>query len=205
MSANSWIRFALKVVLVFCTLHHLIIIIVQIHLKTLNFLKFLSNVWVRLSIFYQLSMNQSIIQYVGLCVFSLPTPLVMIEKIYILCLIIIIKSDVWTIIHYLWLGHETMVCTVCLSIFLWICDMAGLLRGTFVSWWYLPRIWPSVTDIKHYYCDKLDRICQVGFVSAWHWLASGNSDAYCDVFDVCACVCAVWMVVRTLCVWWKLA
>ena len=49
------------------------------------------------------------------------------------------------------LGHETMVSAVCLSIFLWICDMAGLLRGTFVSWWYLPRIWPSVTDMPYYY------------------------------------------------------
>ena len=44
-----------------------------------------------------------------------------------------------------------MVCAVCLSIFLWICDMARLLHGTFVSWWYLPRIWPSVTDMQHYY------------------------------------------------------
>ena len=74
-----------------------------------------------------------------------------IERIYILCLIIIIKSEVWTITHCLGLGHETKVCAVCLSIFLWICDMAGLLRGTFVSWWYLPRIWPSVTDVQHYY------------------------------------------------------
>ena len=32
-----------------------------------------------------------------------------------------------------------------------ICDMAGLLRRTFVSWWYLPRIWSSVTDMQHYY------------------------------------------------------
>ena len=39
----------------------------------------------------------------------------------------------------------------CLSTFLLICDMAGLLRGTFVSWWYLPRIWPSVTEMQHYY------------------------------------------------------
>ena len=75
----------------------------------------------------------------------------MIERIYILCLTIIIKSEVWTISHCLGLGHETMVCAICLSIFLWICDMAGLLRGTFVSWWYLPRIWPSVTDMQHYY------------------------------------------------------
>ena len=75
----------------------------------------------------------------------------MIERIYILCLVFIIKSEVWTITHCLGLGHETMVCTVFLYIFLWICDMAGLLLGTFVSWWYLPRIWPSVTDMQHYY------------------------------------------------------
>ena len=34
---------------------------------------------------------------------------------------------------------------------LWICDMAGLLHGTFVSWLYLPRIWPAVTDMQYYY------------------------------------------------------
>ena len=107
----------------------------------------LSSVWVRLSIFSHLS----IIQYMGLCVFSLPISLVMIERIYVCFLIIIIKSEVWTIIHCLWLDHETMVCAVCLSIFLWICDMVGLLSGTFVSCWYLPRIWPSVTDMQHYY------------------------------------------------------
>ena len=57
----------------------------------------LSNGWVRLSIFSPLS----IIQYVGLYVFSLPISLVMIERIYILCLIIIIKSEVWTITYCL--------------------------------------------------------------------------------------------------------
>ena len=61
------------------------------------------------------------------------------------------QSEVWSITHCLGLGHETLVCTVCLSMFLWICDIAGLLRWTFVSWWYLPRIWPSVTDMQHYY------------------------------------------------------
>ena len=40
----------------------------------------LSSVWVRLSIFSQLS----ILQYMGLCVFSLPISLVMIEMIYTL-------------------------------------------------------------------------------------------------------------------------
>ena len=33
------------------------------------------------------------------------------------CHIIIIKSEVWIIIHWIGLGHETMVYAVCLSIF----------------------------------------------------------------------------------------
>ena len=74
----------------------------------------LSSVWVRLSIFSQLSM----IKYMGLCVFSLPISPVMIERIYIICLIIIIKWEVWTIIHCSGLCHESMVCTACVSIFL---------------------------------------------------------------------------------------
>ena len=40
------------------------------------------------------------------------------DNIYILCLIINIRSEVWTITHCLGLGHETMVCAVCLSILL---------------------------------------------------------------------------------------
>ena len=39
--------------------------------------------------------------------------------IYILYLIIIIKSELWTITHCLGLGHERMVCAVCLSVPLW--------------------------------------------------------------------------------------
>ena len=73
----------------------------------------LSSVWVRLSIFSPLS----IIQYVGLYVFSLLIYIVMIVRINILCLIIITKSEVWTITHCLGLGHETMVSAVCLSIY----------------------------------------------------------------------------------------
>ena len=118
MSANIWIRFGLQIVLVclYSTPSHY-------HpcayfSEGVELIECLSDifwrVWVRLSIFSPLS----IIQYVGLCVFSLPIPLVMIERIYILCLIIIIKSEVWTITHCLGLGHETMVCAVCLSIFL---------------------------------------------------------------------------------------
>ena len=73
----------------------------------------LSSVWIRLSIFSPLS----IILYVELYVFSLPISVVMIERIFILCLIIIIKSEVWTITHCIGFGHETMVSALCLSIF----------------------------------------------------------------------------------------
>ena len=93
----------------------------------------LSSVWVRLSIFSQIS----IIQYVGLCVLSLPISLVMIERIYILCvIIIIIISEVWTITHCLGLGHETMVCAVCLSIFLYIYIYIYIyIYKLIVAWW----------------------------------------------------------------------
>ena len=117
MSANSRIRFGLQIV--FACLY-----ITPSHYH--HCAKFIWRHWtykmpvrydlssVTLSIFSQLS----IIQYVGLCVFSLPISFVRIERIYILCLIIIIKSEVWTITHCLGLGHETVVCAVCLSIFL---------------------------------------------------------------------------------------
>ena len=71
----------------------------------------LSRVWVRLSIFSQFPLNN-----IWGCVFSVyPSPLWWLRQ-YILCLAIIIKSEVWTITHCLWLGHETMVCAVCLYI-----------------------------------------------------------------------------------------
>ena len=40
-------------------------------------------------------------------------------------LIIIIKSEGWTIVHCLGLGHKTMVCAVCLSIFWSIWNLTG--------------------------------------------------------------------------------
>ena len=57
----------------------------------------------------------SVIHYTiyGAVFFSLPISLVMVEIIF--CLIIIIKSEVWNVIHWLGVGHETMVCAVCLS------------------------------------------------------------------------------------------
>ena len=46
---------------------------------------------------------------------------------------------------------NNMVRGVCLSIFLWIRDTARLLLGTSVSWWYLPQMWASVTDMQNNY------------------------------------------------------
>ena len=95
-------------------LHYLIITIIQIRYWTSKILQgyILSSVCLRLSQFSQLSL----MQYVGLCVFSLPIYLMMIVIIHVLYLIIM-KSGVWLICHCLWLGHETMVCAVCFSIF----------------------------------------------------------------------------------------
>ena len=75
----------------------------------------------------------------------------MIERIYILCLIIIIKSEVWTITHCLGLGHETMVCTVCLSVFFMVSQItshwidclityAGLHQREYQSFTLLPPV-----------------------------------------------------------------
>ena len=55
--------------------------------------------------------------YIGLCVFSLSISLMTILRIPELDLIIIIKSEVWPICHFLGLGHGTMVSALCLSIF----------------------------------------------------------------------------------------
>ena len=119
MSANIRICFGLQIVLVCLQstsshYHHCTNLSWRHWTHKMPVRYILSSVWVRLSIFSPLS----IIQYMGLYVFSLPISLVMIEIIYILCLIIIIQLEVWTITHCLGLGHETMVSAVCLSIFL---------------------------------------------------------------------------------------
>ena len=92
MSANSRIRFGLQIVFVCFYItpshyHHCANFIWRHWTYKMPVRYNLSSVWVRLSIFSQLSS----IQYVGLCLFSLPISFVMIERIYILCLIIIIK------------------------------------------------------------------------------------------------------------------
>ena len=117
MSANIQIRFGLQIVLVclYSTPSH------YHHCANLSegieLIKCLSDIFCRVC--RERFSPLSIINYVGLYVFSLHISLVMIERIYILCLIIIIKSEVWTIIHCLGSGHETMVSAVCFSIFLW--------------------------------------------------------------------------------------
>ena len=132
MSANNRIRFVLKIVFV-CfyitpSYHH--------HCANLSenieFIRCLSDIFCRVC---KIKHIRSVIHHTirGAVCFQLIHALVMIERIYLFCLIIIIKSEVWTITHCLWSGHETMVCAVCLFVFLWICVMAGLLRGTFVS------------------------------------------------------------------------
>ena len=119
MSANNGIRFGLQIVFICLYItpshyHHCANFIWRHWIYKMPVRYNLSSVWVRLSNFSHLS----IIRYVGLCVFTLPISFVMIERIYILYLIIVIKSEVWTITHRLGLGHETMVCGVCLSLFL---------------------------------------------------------------------------------------
>ena len=107
ISANSRIRFGFQIVLFVhytISLSSLRKLIWRHWIYKMPVRYILSSVWVRLSIFSQLSITQ----YMGLCVFSLPISLVMIDIIYILCLTIIIKSQVWTIIHCLGLGHETL-------------------------------------------------------------------------------------------------
>ena len=131
MIANSRIRFGLQIIFVCLYItpshyHHCANFIWSHWTYRMPVRYNLSSVWVRLSIFSQLS----IIQYVGLCVFSLPISFMMIERIYILCvIIIIIKLEVWTITHCLGLGHETTVCAVCLSIFFlfFSCTLISLL------------------------------------------------------------------------------
>ena len=77
----------------------------------------LSRVCLRLSQFSQLPFMQY--TCIGLCEFSLSISLLMIVRICVIYLSIISKSEVWPDCHCLGLGHETMVCTVCLSISLW--------------------------------------------------------------------------------------
>ena len=82
MSANIRIRFGMQIVFVCLYIipshYHQLIWRHWTYKMPVRYI--LSSVWIRLSIFSQLS----IIQYMGLCVFSLPISFVMIERIYTL-------------------------------------------------------------------------------------------------------------------------
>ena len=93
-----------------CTLHYLVVIIMQTHLMVLDIL---------LSVCLTLS-QLTFMQYMGLCVFSFSIYLTMIVRMHVFYRTIIIKSaEVWPICHCLGLGHETMVYVVNRSIFVW--------------------------------------------------------------------------------------
>ena len=130
----------------------------------------LSCMWVRLSIFSQLS----IIQYMGLCVFNLTISLVMIERIYNL-FIIIIKSELWAIIHCLWLGHETLVCRQdpggC-----WLHELCylgeliviGLRPNSMIYCIVSPQM--SILQLTHWGRDKMAATSQTTFSNAFSWV-----------------------------------
>ena len=117
MSSNSRMRFDLQIVFV-C----LYITSSQYHhcanlSKDIELIKCLSDIFCRVCEWDKAySLSYSLYNIWG-CVFAVyPFPLWWLRG-YIHCLIIIIKSEVWTITHCLGLGHDTMVCAVCLSIF----------------------------------------------------------------------------------------
>ena len=86
----------------------------------------LSSVWVRLSIFSQL-------YNIWGCVFSVCQSPLWWLRWYLLCLIIKIKSEVWTITHCLGLGHETMLCTICLYSYCSISEIANIIAVVCLS------------------------------------------------------------------------
>ena len=116
MSANIQIHFGLQIVFVCLYItpshyHHCANLSEDIEL-----MKCLSDIFCRVCEYdYAYFLSYPLYNIWG-CVFSVyPFPSWWLRE-YTLCLIIIIKSEVWIIIHCLGLGHETMVCAVCLSI-----------------------------------------------------------------------------------------
>ena len=99
-----------------CALHHLIIIIVQTYLLTLNLWNFCQLYFVEcVSKIEHILLVIHYSRYGAVCFQFTQFPRDGWENI-LLCLIIINKSDVWTIIHCLGECHVTMVCAVCLYI-----------------------------------------------------------------------------------------
>ena len=109
-----------------CALYHVIIIILQTYLNTLNllnasqiyFVECVSNIKHILSVIHHTIYGAVCFQFSVFPWWWLREYIYI--YMYILCLIIITISEVWTIIHCVGLGHETKVCAVWLSIFLYI-------------------------------------------------------------------------------------
>ena len=116
MSANSRIRLVCRSYSFVCTLHHLIIIFVQTLSEDIDLIKCQSGIICRVC---KITHILSVIHYTICGTVCFQFTHFFRDGWDIICLIIIIKWEVWTITHCLDLGHETMVCTVCLSIFLW--------------------------------------------------------------------------------------
>ena len=115
MCANHGVHYGLIVALVCLHItrppyHHYTDVSEGIEILVIRVRYILSNVYLKFSQFSQ----QSFMQYMGLCLFSLLIYIMMIVRIRVLYLIIIIK--VWLICHCLGLDNETMVFAVCLSI-----------------------------------------------------------------------------------------
>ena len=128
----------------------------------------LSSLWVRLRIFSPLSITH----HMGLYVFSFPISLVMIERIHIRCLIIIIKSEVWTITHCLGLGHETIVSAVYLSYRLFASEMP---QWFLLNWKFPFRLW-RMFDAEIKRGDGYVKYCPIS------WFAPKSSQRSCWVF-----------------------
>ena len=125
----SWAHHALNVVLIWSPLHSLIFIIRQIHLKAMEFQNLVSCILSSACLSLRELSQLSLFRYMDCVCFQLQlTCLLMIVEILVIHSIITIKLEIWIISKCLGIGHETMVCAVCLAIFIRICDMDWLLR-----------------------------------------------------------------------------
>ena len=118
MSANSRIRYGLQIVFVClyikpCHYHHCANLSVYIEL-----MKCLPDIFCRVCKIEHILLVIHYSIYGTVCFQFIQFPRDGRENI-LLCVIIIIKLEVWTIVHYLGLGHETTVCAVCFFILLW--------------------------------------------------------------------------------------
>ena len=110
--------------------------------ESIKHLKYLSGTFC-LSSVCKIWFQLSLMQYKGLCVFSLPSSLMMVVRIRALYLIIIIKWAVWPICHCLGQGHKTIVYAVCL--FMYSYDLRIWPQNV-----VYPHIWSIYTKIYNF-------------------------------------------------------